>query len=427
MVTERLCDWCRGELPPGLGTRARFHGRKCRQAYWRARRSSLLQASDGNTKRAAYADPPFPGLSRKYYRRESSYAGEVDHAALVAELRAFDGWALSTSAKALREVWNLCPEARLAVWVKPQRPRNRQSKGAHNVFECVLFVPVRRLQCDDPVPDALIAGVARGDGSSLPGRKPRRFCQWLFALLGLRAGDSLKDRFPGSGGVGRVWLASLAAVSDGASPGDGADDSAELETGEPAATFGDLPESWEPPSAPPGDDAALCDGLPCEGCGCTAARCLGLQPPAVRCCPDCTCWRWWCWEVSRKAPADALPSLVDGADVWSRGAVASSEYSSDAGVAFGGGLVAFGGSLAQVVGRADEPAPSLTPAADGASPRAARDARQPSYFGGRDVDTWETWQSLSLVPADDAEARHRNACDQRLRRYLFGRCPGWRP
>jgi hypothetical protein len=60
--------------------------------------------------RIADADPPYPGLSRKYYRDEPTYAGEVDHAALVARLVAgYDGWALSTSAAALQNLLPLCP------------------------------------------------------------------------------------------------------------------------------------------------------------------------------------------------------------------------------------------------------------------------------------------------------------------------------
>lgn len=235
----RLCRYCRGEIPTTLGERAEFCGRRCRQAFWRARRASLLQASDGQPKRVAYADPPFPGLARKYYQHESTYAGEVDHAALIERLRGFDGWALSTSSKALRAVWNLCPEARLAVWVKVHPPRHK--RGVQNVFECVLFVPVR---AEPPcTPDALWAQAARG-GGSLPGRKSRRFCQWLFGLLGLRAGDDFSDLFPGSGIVGRVWSAAQGTSNMGAEP-------------DPCSTLGaDL--RIQPASAPsPGDGASL--------------------------------------------------------------------------------------------------------------------------------------------------------------------------
>lgn len=313
-MTERLCLWCRRGLPATLGKRARFHGRKCRQAFWRVRRASLLQASDGTKKRANYADPPYPGTARKYYRNEATYAGEVDHAALVAELRTFDGWALSTSAKALREVWNLCPEARLAVWVKPQSPRNKRAHGAHNVFECVLFVPARSRGL--LVPDALITSPARGDDSNLPGRKPRRFCQWLFQLLALQPGDDLIDRFPGSGIVGRVWLASSGAGSDaaassgypndGASPGDESDEGVRQIPGAPSygtggggeassAAASDAGAFWQPPDF----------GLPVASFRTSFS-------------PRFDCYELRGWEVWR-----AQPSPVPGGDG------ASPEYSSD--------------------------------------------------------------------------------------------------
>jgi len=52
-----------------------------------------MEGADGPPKRIAYADPPFPGMARKYYQHEPTYAGEVDHRALLAELVTFDGWA----------------------------------------------------------------------------------------------------------------------------------------------------------------------------------------------------------------------------------------------------------------------------------------------------------------------------------------------
>jgi len=46
--------------------------------------------------RFAYADPPYPGQSKKHYGDHPDYAGEVDHPALIAQLVAEypDGWAL---------------------------------------------------------------------------------------------------------------------------------------------------------------------------------------------------------------------------------------------------------------------------------------------------------------------------------------------
>jgi hypothetical protein len=160
--------------------------------------------------RFAYADPPYPGTARRYYRDQPNYRGEVDHAALVSSLQArrLDGWALSTSEKALRTVLALCPDgARVAPWVKPHHPPPA-TYGLHNCWEPVIIVGGR---CRRPgVRDWLQALPARG-GGDLPGRKPLAFCSWLFDLLGMLPGDELDDVFPGSGIVGASW----AEVSSG--------------------------------------------------------------------------------------------------------------------------------------------------------------------------------------------------------------------
>jgi hypothetical protein len=206
----RGCGWCGVSIVVAAGGRRLFCGRKCRQAHWRARQTELRDLAASSVKRFAYADPPYPGMSAKYYRDEPTYAGEVDHAALIATLRGYDGWALSTSEKTLRSVWQLCPEARCAAWIKTH-PVSAQTFGPHNVWEPVLYVAGRRER--PGVPDAIVAQVARGNGD-LPGRKPRRFCQWLFALLGMCPGDVLDDLFPGTGIVGTTWAAIVAVSSE---------------------------------------------------------------------------------------------------------------------------------------------------------------------------------------------------------------------
>lgn len=163
--------------------------------------------------RLAYADPPYPGLARRYYGREPSYAGEVDHRALIASLEAsYDGWALSTSAAALQELLPLCPPGvRVCAWTKPGGvpPGTR---GPHNTWEVVLLKPARRER--PGVRDSLVCHPARG-GGSLPGRKPLAFCRWIFRLLGARRGDELVDLFPGTGVVSRAWAeVSQAAKGD---------------------------------------------------------------------------------------------------------------------------------------------------------------------------------------------------------------------
>jgi hypothetical protein len=72
--------------------------------------------------RFAYADPPYIGQAKKHYGKRKDYAGEVDHAALVARLVAeySDGWALSLSSPTLRIILPMCPDnVRVMAWVKP--------------------------------------------------------------------------------------------------------------------------------------------------------------------------------------------------------------------------------------------------------------------------------------------------------------------
>lgn len=154
--------------------------------------------------RFAYADPPYPGTARRWYQHEPTYAGEVDHRALVASLGAggYDGWALSTSAKSLRDVLPICPAgARVCAWCKPHGA-SPQTYGPHNCWEPVIVVSGRHRR--PGIRDWLSALPARG-GGTLPGRKPIAFCAWLFQLLGMQPGDELVDLFPGTGIVSACW------------------------------------------------------------------------------------------------------------------------------------------------------------------------------------------------------------------------------
>jgi hypothetical protein len=180
----------------------------------------------------AYADPPYPGLAAKYYKDQPTYAGEVDHVALIASLKySYDGWALSTSVRGLREVLPLCPpDARVCAWVKPIGVSSL-TYGLHNTWEPLIVVGGRRLRPGRR--DWLRAMPARG-GGDLPGRKPISFCAWLFECLGMLPGDELVDLFPGTGVVGRAWAESGRPAAPGdrsfgagsdASPGDGEDTS----------------------------------------------------------------------------------------------------------------------------------------------------------------------------------------------------------
>jgi len=53
--------------------------------------------------RFAYADPPYMGQAKKHYSHDPNCA-EVDHAALIERLNAYDGWALSLSTPSLKHI-----------------------------------------------------------------------------------------------------------------------------------------------------------------------------------------------------------------------------------------------------------------------------------------------------------------------------------
>lgn len=155
-------------------------------------------------RRLAYADPPYPGQARNRYANGS----EVNHALLVAYLDEFDGWALSTSAAALRDVWNLAPHARCAAWLKTWA-----SNGWSRVrwsWEPVLFVTdrlgikpgERSTTWDGLVAAPDLRAATEVDGRGL-GAKPYEFVRWMLALLDYQDGDELVDIFPGSGNVSR--------------------------------------------------------------------------------------------------------------------------------------------------------------------------------------------------------------------------------
>jgi hypothetical protein len=157
-----------------------------------------------------YADPPYPGQSKRLYGEHADYAGEVDHHELICDLLARypGGWALSTSVKALPVVLRSCPDRVLVhCWLKratsPPMGDNRMYSW-EPVILCDTPNPVTptRMHCEVNVEQHTFREKPKG---YLVGKKPEGFCFWLFAAMGLCPGDSLDDLFPGSGAVGRAW------------------------------------------------------------------------------------------------------------------------------------------------------------------------------------------------------------------------------
>jgi hypothetical protein len=145
-------------------------------------------------------------MSARRFRKKPVVVEAVLVARLIAEYP--DGWALSTSSTALREIWNLCPDARVAVWTKGFAAfKNQRITFA---WEPVLYMArggVAEPEIGSFVRDWVSAmpPVFAGRGLGTHGQKPEEFCFWLFDLLGCRPGDELHDLFPGSGAVSAAW------------------------------------------------------------------------------------------------------------------------------------------------------------------------------------------------------------------------------
>lgn len=214
----RKCVWCRRGLEDTDPRSKHCKGQKCRQSAYRLRKRVELVQRNDRPMRFAYADPPYPGRAAKYYSDQPSFAGEVDHAALIASLEAsgYDGWALSTAADALRDILPLCPPgARVCPWVKPgSAPKS--TNGIHNMWEPLIVVGGRQ---EAPGKCDWIRAQPARFGGELPGRKPIAFIAFLWRMLGAKPGDTLDDKFPGTGIVGRAWdNLSQAALGDASSP-----------------------------------------------------------------------------------------------------------------------------------------------------------------------------------------------------------------
>jgi hypothetical protein len=170
--------------------------------------------------RIGYADPPYPGQSKKHYGDHPDYAGEVDHYELAEQLREYDGWVLHTSSpslfhvqQALRSVgeWPQMEDGsfrpgtyRVMAWVKPFAAFKRNVPVAY-AWEPVLVKPCRkpivsgRVVMRDFISEPIT--LKRG----LSGAKPEAVCRWAFEVVGAQQGDEMHDMFPGSGAVQRAW------------------------------------------------------------------------------------------------------------------------------------------------------------------------------------------------------------------------------
>lgn len=196
MGKRRLCEWCRGPLGQFARSDKKCCSKKCRQAKYRFRVGGVSHSSETRRMSFGYADPPYPGLAKRYY---GSGAQEVNHRVLIGTMERDypDGWALSTSASALASVLMFCPpEARVCAWVKSVRYR------FHHSWEPLIVVGGRTRR----VSTSLVwGGRQHSHPMALVGMKPAAFCEWMFRLLGAERDDEMSDIFPGSGSVSRAW------------------------------------------------------------------------------------------------------------------------------------------------------------------------------------------------------------------------------
>jgi hypothetical protein len=207
------CEWCSKPIPEvsvsGRRRRAdaKTCSKACRQASWRFGQRGARFRLSGGALRVAYADPPYPG-NATIYRDHPDFAGEVDHRELVERLVAEfpDGWALSTSADALRWVWPLCPDGSwVGAYVKSV-PTVGTELRARRSWEPVIFSGGRPRPPDAPwLRDWVYARTLPSFPGHVVGMKPPDFSWWLFDCLGLQPYDELVDLFPGSGAVGLAW------------------------------------------------------------------------------------------------------------------------------------------------------------------------------------------------------------------------------
>lgn len=156
--------------------------------------------------RFAYADPPYPGHTRRGLYKSDPLCAEVDHAELISRLVSEypDGWALSTNSGSLRSLLPLCPEdVRVMAWVKPFCSFKPNVNPAYAWEPAIVRGGRKRARFETTVRDFVSANILLKKGCA--GAKPREFCFWLFSVLNALPGDDLVDLYPGSGAVSDAW------------------------------------------------------------------------------------------------------------------------------------------------------------------------------------------------------------------------------
>ncbi len=169
--------------------------------------------------RFAYADPPYIGQAKKHYGKFGG--SEVDHRDLIAQLEAYDGWALSLSSTSLQQILAMCPnDVRISAWVKPFC--SFKATNPPYAWEPIIWKSSSKRKRDEIyVRDWIAASITmhrhitwQGEKTEFHGAKPDQFCYWLFEILNIQLGDVFDDLFPGSYAVSKAfeqWLSAKKA------------------------------------------------------------------------------------------------------------------------------------------------------------------------------------------------------------------------
>lgn len=158
--------------------------------------------------RFAYADPPYLGCGKLYADRHPDAMAWNDietHRRLVDRLcnEYPDGWAMSLSATSLKPLLALCPDdVHVAAWSRPNSQPFYPVRVVKS-WEPVIFRGGRKLFGGAAIERDILVHPFVNQG--LIGSKPRKFCRWIFGLLGAARGDVLDDLFPGTQAISAAW------------------------------------------------------------------------------------------------------------------------------------------------------------------------------------------------------------------------------
>jgi len=153
----------------------------------------------------AFLDPPYLGCGHLY--KEHPDWRDCDkpewHGALISTASADfpDGWAYCLTSTTLQTILPLCPPGvRVGAWVKPFASFKPNVPLAY-AWEPVIFSGGRKRERTEATRrDWLAENIALKKG--LTGAKPHAFNLWVLdSLLGFEPGDTVRDFFPGTGGM----------------------------------------------------------------------------------------------------------------------------------------------------------------------------------------------------------------------------------